>query len=163
MAIARWNPWGELFGLTDGVDELFRRTLMPAQHQVAFLPLDVRQTDEAYHIEASVPGFRPDEVEVTMDDNVLTIRAQHVGTEEGDRRGGYVRRERRQASVFRQVGLPAEIRGDDISASFENGVLLITVPRAQRSQPRRITVSSPGVAEGTVVDTPALSGGHDRD
>lgn len=161
MALARWNPWGDLFNLHEQLDQMFgdvfRSTLMPSgapmQSAPATLALDVRQTDEAYTIEASVPGFKPEEVEVTLDDNVLTIRGEH--REESDEtKGGYVRRERRSNSVFRQVGLPAEVRGDDITATFENGVLCVTVPRAQKAQPRRITVrggagEQPAIVEGT--------------
>lgn len=153
MALARWNPWGELFNLHDQMDQLFNQTfnqtLMPAGAQTVSLPLDIRQTDEAYFIEASVPGFSPDEVEVTLDENVLTIRGERK-TEKDETKGGYVRRERRQTSVFRQVGLPSEVKAEEITASFENGILTVMVPRAQKAQPRRIEVSSGGqkVVEG---------------
>ena len=162
MASSRWNPWGELFSLHDQVDQLFNeafgRTLMPARTGnavVAHLPLDIRQTDEAFTIEASVPGFKSDEVEVTLDENVLTIRGEHKAEEETTR-GGYVRRERQVASVYRQVGLPAEVRADEISATFENGVLTITVPRAQKAQPKRIPVTGgAGATPGQqVIDAP---------
>ena len=155
MALARWNPWGELFNLHDQMDQLFNQTLnqtvMPTGTQTVSLPLDIRQSDEAYFIEASVPGFAPDEVEVTLDENVLTIRGEHK-TEKDETKGGYVRRERRQTSVFRQVGLPSEVKADEITARFENGILTVQVPRAQKAQPRRIEVSAGGqkVIEGSV-------------
>jgi HSP20 family protein len=105
------------------------------------LPIDIRQTDSEYIIEASVPGFPPEDVEVTFEDGVLTIRGtRQEEKEDKDKKGRYVRRERRIASVFRQVGLPAEVRADEISAGFDNGVLRITVPRAQKAQPKRIQV-----------------------
>jgi len=151
MALARWNPWGELFSLQDQMDQIlgdaFGRTVMPGGQQAPALPaalaLDIRQTDEAYTVEASVPGFKPEEVEVTLDENVLTIRGEHREETDGGK-GGYVRRERRTNSVFRQIGLPAEVRGDDITADFNNGVLTVTVPRAQKAQPRRIEVRGAG-------------------
>lgn len=156
MAITRWNPWGELFALTDTMDQLFGRTSMPARGDVAaFLPLDVRQTDEAYVIEASVPGFSPEEVEVTFDENVLTIRAQHSKEETEDDKAGYVRRERRTSAFFRQVGLPAEVRGEEISAAFVNGVLTVTVPRTQRAQPRRIAVNTGTAGEKVTIEATA--------
>ena len=153
MALARWNPWGELFTWQDQMDQLFNQSFtqtLPAGSQTVSLPLDIRQNDEAYFIEASGPGFSPDEVEVTLDENVLTIRGEH-GTEKDESKGGYVRRERRRTSVFRQVGLPSEVKADQITASFENGILTVQVPRAQRAQPRKIEVSSGGqrVIEGT--------------
>ena len=147
MTIVRWNPWGELFNLHNQMDELFS-SLTPAsggtnggERGYVQLPVDIRQTDEAFVIEASVPGFKPDEVEVTFDDGVLTIKGQH-DEEQEQKQGEWVRRERRLASVYRQVGLPAEVRAEEISASFQNGVLQVNVPRAQRAQPKRIHVTA---------------------
>lgn len=157
MAITRWNPWGELFTLADTMDQVFGRTLTP-ERATATLPLDVRQSDDAYFIEASVPGFSPDEVEITLDENVLTIRAHH-DQEKDEGRGGYVRRERRSTSFFRQVGLPAEVRPEEISASFDNGILTVTVPRAQKAQPRRIAVSAGAPAEPKVIEASSQTSG----
>lgn len=145
MAIVRWNPWNDLFDLHNQVDQLFQN-LSPetarngGTTEFANLPVDIRQTDSEFVIEASVPGFKPEQVEVTFDDGMLTITGQR-SVENEQREGQYVRRERRQASVYRQIGLPAEVRADEITAAFENGVLRINVPRAQKSQPKRITVS----------------------
>jgi HSP20 family protein len=148
MAVVRWNPWNDLFELHSQMDQLFQSMggaeTMSTQNgdtQYASLPIDVRQTNEAFLLEASVPGFSPEDVEVTFDDGVLTIKGTHK-TEREEGKGQWVRRERRLSSVFRQVGLPAEVRADEISASFENGVLRITVPRAQKAQPKRIQVTA---------------------
>jgi HSP20 family protein len=88
-----------------------------------------------------VPGFNPEDVEVTFDEGVLTITGRRNSTET-TKGATYVRRERRATSVFRQVGLPAEVRAEDIKASFENGVLSIEIPRAQKSAPQRIPVTT---------------------
>ena len=143
-SLVRWNPWGELFSLHDQL--LSDSFTGPTSTR---LPIDIRQTDEAFVIEASVPGFAPEDVEVTVDQNVLSIRANRQQQTE-DQKQGWVRRERRQTSLFRRVGLPAEVRADDIAASFENGVLTVTVPRAQKVQPKRIPVSSGAPADPAV-------------
>jgi len=155
MALVRWNPWGELFNLHTQMDQLFQ-SMNPetearngADHYN--LPVDIRQSDDAFTIEASVPGFAPADVEVTFENGVLTIKGTH-STEDESTAGGYVRRERRTGSMFRQIGLPAEVRSDDISAAFRNGVLTVTVPRAQKAQPKRITVTSESPPNATVVD-----------
>jgi HSP20 family protein len=147
MALVRWNPWNDLFDLHNQMDQLFQSLGTPESTrnggEYANLPVDIRQTDDAFLIEASVPGFRPEDVELTFEDGVLTIRGQRKAETE-EKQGSYVRRERRLMSVYRQVGLPAEVRADEISANFEHGVLRITVPRAQRAQPKRIPVTTAG-------------------
>ena len=105
MAIVRWNPWSDLFDLHSHVDQLFEsmsgtETPRIGGGDYVSLPVDIRQTDDAFVIEASVPGFRPEDVELTFDDGVLTIRGQRNRATEA-KEGSYVRRERRQLSVFR--------------------------------------------------------------
>ena len=145
MAVVRWTPWSDLSDLHTQMDHLFQAfsptTASRNGVEYSSLPVDIRQTDGAFFVEASVPGFTPDEVEVTFDDGVLTITGRHSSTETS-REGTYVRRERRATSVFRQVGLPAEVRAEDIKASFENGVLTIEIPRAQKAAPQRIPVTT---------------------
>ena len=151
--MARWNPWNDLFDLQNQVDQLLqmtgvtpRTTTNGGRSEVMNLPVDVRQSENEFIIEASVPGFRPDDVEVTFDDGVLTISGQRRSETE-EKQGQYVRRERRQSAVYRQIGLPAEVRADEIRASFENGVLRVTVPRAQKAQPKRIPVTGGDAGE----------------
>jgi len=157
MTLVRWNPWSDLINLHSQVDRLFNETLAsddarPGGGDVAHLPIDVRQTDSAFLVEASVPGLSPEEVEVTFDNGVLTIRGQARAESEQDE-SGYIRRERRRVSVLRQIGLPNEVKPDDISAAFNNGVLTITVPRAEKAQPKRIEVNaSPRAETTTTVD-----------
>jgi HSP20 family protein len=140
MVVNRWNPWTELFSMHDQLyNDALGRSMTP-ERVVHTLPLDIRQSDEAFEIEASVPGFKPEDIEITFDENVLTIRG--VRQDDELSRGAYVRRERNLNSVYRQVGLPAEVKADQISAMFENGVLTVTVPRAQRAQPTRISVKT---------------------
>jgi HSP20 family protein len=141
MVVNRWNPWNDVFSAHEQLyTDALGRSLMPdmPERYMHTLPLDIRQSDDAFEIEASVPGYRPEDVDITFDDNVLTIR----GTRHEDEvmRGTYVRRERNAHSVYRQVSLPTEVKTDEITASFDNGVLTITVPRTQRAQPKRIPV-----------------------
>ena len=140
------------------VDQLFSnagygRTHM-AERVVPNLPLDIRQTDEAFWIEASVPGFRPEDVEITLDENLLTIRGI-PRQEDGPLRGRYVQRERQLSPVYRQVGFAAEVRAEEITASFDNGVLSVMVPRAKKAQPKRIPVTMAGAEQPKVIDAPA--------
>lgn len=114
------------------------------------LPVDIRQGDGAFTVEASVPGFEPENVEVTVENGALSIRGTY--DEQHGNGEGYVRRERRVGSVYRQIALPAEVRADEISASFHNGVLTVTIPRAQQAQPKRIPVSTAERARTNLLD-----------
>ena len=162
-SLTRWNPWNELFTLQGQMDQFFDGAFGSALvrsrngDSTATLPVDLKQTDEAFVIQASVPGFTPEDVEVTFDQNVLSIRGNRRQESE-DQREGWVHRERRSSSVFRQVALPAEVRADEITASFENGVLGIVVPRAQKAQPKRIPVTPGAAAQPKVIDAPAGEG-----
>ena len=141
------------------VDQLFLnagygRTGMAAR-VVPNLALDIRQTDEAFWIEASVPGLKPEDLEITLDEKVLTIRGT-PRREDDSAHGTYVQRERQLGSVYRQVGLAAEVRAEDITASFDNGVLSVMVPRAKKAQPKRIPVTMAGAEQPpNVIDAPA--------
>jgi HSP20 family protein len=146
MALVRWSPWGELTNLHEQMDQLFQQVFGEplARGSAASeltLPVDIRQSEASYIIEASVPGFRPDEVEVTYDDGVLTIRGERRASTDANE-GDYLRRERRVASVFRQVILPGEIQPEGITATFESGVLAVTVPRIPKPEAKRIPVTA---------------------
>ncbi|MHB8490024.1 MAG: Hsp20/alpha crystallin family protein [Candidatus Dormibacteria bacterium] len=162
MAVVRWNPWNDLFDLHTQMDHLFQpgapATASRNGVEYTSLPVDIQQTDAAFIVEASIPGLNPGDVEVTFEDGVLTITGRR-STGETSKDATYLRRERRTTSVFRQVGLPAEVRAEDITASFNNGVLRITVPRAQKAQPTRIpvTVSSGETTERIVEHAPAAT------
>ena len=158
-ALVRWNPWSELFNLHSQMDQLFENAFGErmlsdgsGRAETTHLPVDIYQSEDAYTIEASVPGFRPEDVEVTIDDNVLTIKGQ-MKTEEKRDSGGYVHRERRSASVYRQVSLPQQVKADGIEAAFENGVLKVVIPREAKAQPKRIPVSS-SASTARVIDAP---------
>jgi HSP20 family protein len=105
------------------------------------LPIDVSETDNAYVIKAPVPGFKPEEVEVTLEGDVLSINARHVEekTSEKDR---FLRREIAMGNLERHIVLPADARSENIKASFANGVLKVEVPRSPRPAPQRIQIRS---------------------
>jgi HSP20 family protein len=151
MYLTRRTPlrWGGVVQHTPLNTYLSQALGIPAARAtdaVATLPLDIRQTEDAYVIEASVPGFSPEQVQVTVDQNWLVIHADRKQESETTE-GGYVRRERRSASVHRRLALPEEVDAAGISASFSNGELSITVPRSPRTEARRVPVTAAAVTE----------------
>jgi HSP20 family protein len=152
MAMSRWTPVNDLTSLHNAMDRLFSdvfgEALAPTQEEARagaqptlHLPVNVRQDDSGYHIEAPVPGFRPEDVEVTFADGLLTINARR--REERERKeGNYLRREAAFGNLWRQVALPGDVQADQIRASFDNGMLTVDVPRARRPQPKKIEVQA---------------------
>jgi HSP20 family protein len=147
-ALIRWNPSSDLINLHSQMDQLFGE-LSEAWRgpqrgsnvvSAAFLPVDIERTDDAIVIRASVPGFEPDEVDITVENGVLTIDAQHEEEDE-QTEGNVLRRERYVGRLYRQIVLGDGVRGEEAEASFDNGELTIRVPLEQKQQPRRVRVS----------------------
>ena len=146
MAIARRNPFDELTNLHTTMDRLFGDMFDSGGQDSSSnrsltlrLPVDIAETDNAYVVKAPVPGFRPEDVEVTVEGNVLSIRASRKEEKE-NKQGNYLRREMIVGDFVRQIALPNDVRADNINATFTNGELKIEVPRAPRPQPKRIEV-----------------------
>lgn len=107
------------------------------------MPIDVRETDEGFVIEAEMPGMRPEDTEVTLDGRTLTIQG-HFGEQRHDDEGKgerYLVRERRSGSMVRSVTFPIAVDADKVSCTFEHGELKVTVPKAAESRARKIPIT----------------------
>lgn len=100
--------------------------------------VDVEEKDDRYIVTLDLPGVSAKDVEVTYDDNVLTIKGSRE-EEQKEERKGYLKVERSKGSFMRQFRLPST-HGEDVTASTENGVLTVVVPKAPEAKPRRIDV-----------------------
>ena len=108
------------------------------------IPMDVRRDDQALTVEASLPGFASDDVDVSISpDRILSLKASRRSevTTEGEE---YLMRERRSGSFARAVRLPADLNLDDVAVALEHGVLTVTVPVAETAQTRRLTIAGNG-------------------
>jgi HSP20 family protein len=103
------------------------------------LPLDVSENDDAFIVTASVPGMKPDDMDITISDNVLTIKGEYKADETIEEERYHIR-ERRYGSFGRSITLPVTVNADEVSANYEDGVLTLTVPKAEEVKPRRIEV-----------------------
>lgn len=154
----RPSPFGELVTLRQAMDRLFDDTAYrpytarrPSTARVdsvgrARLPLDVRTTPDALLVEASLPGIRPEDVEITVENGTLTIRAEDRTAEQREE-GGWVVREIARGSVVRTLTLPTGLEADKAEATFEHGVLRLRFPRAEQTKPRRIQIQPVTVGE----------------
>lgn len=140
----RPSPFGELLTLRQAMDRLFDDTMYRpftgiAGTEYARLPLDVRTTPDALHVEASLPGVKPEDVEITVENGTLTIRAEDAADRSADE-GGWLVREISRGSVMRTVTLPTGLEADKAEATFEHGVLKLRIPKAEQVKPKQIRI-----------------------
>lgn len=141
MNIVRWNPRREMLRMQQDMDRMMDSLFQTSVGASGFdLALDVAETENAYEVSATVPGVKVEDIDITLDRNVLTIQgeSQAEQTQEGQR---YHIRERRYGSFARSVRLPEGIKGDEISADYDNGILKIHIPKAEETKPKRIEVN----------------------
>lgn len=138
MSIIRWSPMVDPFGEMD--DMLSRMPSLMQNPMKAFVPaLDVYETDKAVVVEAPLAGVRPEDVEVSVQKGVLTIKGSSNKEHEIEEKN-YYRKEVRTGSFYREVPLPALVLEDKVAAEFEDGMLKITLPKAQPAQAKKIDV-----------------------
>lgn len=104
-----------------------------------YLPVDVFESDVAYTLVASVPGFTQDQVEITFEDGILSIKAKAEGHKAP---GRWLRQERPFGSFVRRLEVPQQVETGQIRADFDNGVLTITIPKTAKPQPVKIEIGS---------------------
>ncbi|HKA49490.1 MAG TPA: Hsp20/alpha crystallin family protein [Candidatus Dormibacteraeota bacterium] len=104
-------------------------------------PLDVQRTDDGYRIEAALPGFRADGIEITLDQGTLTISAKR-SEEKKTEQGRYLHREVYSGSYMRRLVLPPEVKAEDIATKFEDGMLTVDVKYAQGGNAVKIPVDA---------------------
>lgn len=116
---------------------------MPPMPQASSFKTDIRDEGDKFVIEAELPGFKKEEIKADINDNMLTISAERTEEkEEKDSKGNYIRRERTYGSVARSFDI-SEIKSEEIAASYENGVLTLTLPKKTESVPqnRRLQIN----------------------
>jgi HSP20 family protein len=107
------------------------------------IPLDVVQKTEEVEVKASLPGIKPEEIDIAIEDNVLTIKAESSSESETEE-GGYLVRERSFGSFFRALRLPDSVDSEKVRSTYENGVLEITLPKAEEKKRKQIKVNVSG-------------------
>jgi HSP20 family protein len=147
MTIARRpSPFGELLSLRQAMDRLFEDSYVrpgswgQGSADGLTLPLDVSTNNNELVIEAALPGVRPDDVDITVEDGTLTIRGQ-MNTENSEGEGDYLVREIRRGVFTRSLSLPTGLEPDKAQATFSDGMLTLRVPKAEQVKPRQIRIN----------------------
>ena len=140
MAIQRWSPFADLRRVEDVFNRMWasREAYEPEAWRI---PLDVTKDNDNIVVTASLPGVTANQIEAKVDDGVLTIRAE-VTSESDDTEGGYLLRERRSGTFYRSVRLPESVDGGKAESTYKDGVLTVSVPKADEAKPRKIEVAA---------------------
>lgn len=146
--MTRYEPVRELAGLQDEMERMFRSVLgggsseRPATAGAWSPALDVEETDDVFTLHVELPGVDPEEVEITLEESVLTISGERRFYNENEETNGFRRIERRFGRFHRAVRLPDRVDGERVEATYQDGLLTISVPKAEEAKPRRISVKS---------------------
>jgi HSP20 family protein len=151
MVMMRWNPyeelrrmreemdrrWGGNYPTIEGDDEIERWTI----------PLDVVEEENNLIVHATMPGVKPEDIDVTLEDNIVTIKGK-TETEEEHKEGEYLMREHRTGAFHRMLRLPGVVDTEKARTTYENGVLTITFPKAEAKKAKRLNVAVDKALEG---------------
>ena len=135
----------DVFGIEPYLDRLFDLDTSLWDLPATSFPIDVIETDNEYLVRASVAGFDPEQLEITFENNTLTIKGEIREENKDEQQGRYHIRERYAGTFYRSVSLPGMIDQNQISAETDNGVLTIHLPKKPEAQPKRIEVKPKSV------------------
>ena len=151
--IRRYDPFAESLSLRDMMDRLMENAVVnPAQwlsNGGGFdaPAIDVLENADGYTIKAALPGWKPENVDITFENGVLTMSGEvKEETKQGDENAKYHVHEIRRNSFLRRVSLPTEVETDKAKAEFQDGVLMLTLPKAEVVKPKQIKINASNTA-----------------
>jgi len=148
--VVRWDPFREMLSVRNQMDQLVGDLLRePSEWQEngsggsLRLALDVFEDDLSFNVKASLPGIDPEDIDISFSENTLTIQGETRGESEDENAKCHLR-ERHYGKFMRSITLPAAVNDANISADFADGILTLSLPKADEVKPRRITVQASG-------------------
>ena len=161
MSITRWDPWGEMVSLRDAMDRLLAESVVRPRGETGGMPsslaLDVREQNDDFVISTPIPGVKPEDVDISILGDTLRIRGERrEERQEGGEGKRWLLREQRYGSFERTLRLPSAVKADQAQADFRDGILTITLPKAEEAKERRIPVRA-GAGGGQAQDVPIES------
>jgi HSP20 family protein len=162
MSIIKYDPFRELRSLQDEMNRLFVSNFSRPEREGfasgAWNPsVDIFENKDQIVIEAELPGMKPDEVNISIENNVLTIHGERK-FEKKDENDNFHRVERSYGSFTRSFTLPPTVSSENADAEFDNGVLRLTLAKREEAKPRRIEIKAAGGrSQPKTIDTKAKS------
>lgn len=144
--IVRWNPFRELAAMQSAMDRMFDETWRDVRPYMSQnnLAVDVHEDENSYIVTADVPGVNPDNIDVTLHDNVLTISVEIHQPEIEEGRRVHVQ-ERFYGQLTRRFSLPQPVDNENVEATYDSGVLTLTLPKTEEAKPRQIKIKNAGL------------------
>ena len=143
MSMMRWDPFAEMTTLRQAIDQLFENSyIRPGNSSSAGgpgVPVDLVERDDAVVVKASLPGVRPEDLQIQVQQNILTIAGEQREQREREQ-GRYHLVERRIGRMSRSIALPVSVDADASEATFTDGVLTLTLPKAEQARTKQIAV-----------------------
>jgi HSP20 family protein len=146
MAIMRWDPFRDLASIQDRMNRLFDQTLGRTRGEEegiaasAWMPsVDIYETPDRVVLKAELPGLTRDDIDINVRNNTLTLRGERKFEKEV-KEESYLRIERAYGSFHRSFTLPTTIQQDKIKAVFKDGVLEVSLPKAEEARPKQIKI-----------------------
>ena len=143
--LVRWEPFRDLVSLREAMDQLFEESFIRPQAgalapvRSESLALDMYETDDAVVVKSAIPGIDPDDIDISVTGDTLTIKGETKAEEEVEEEN-YIRRERRYGSFARTVTIPTSVLAGKAEAEFENGILTLTLPKAEEVKPKTVQI-----------------------
>ncbi len=143
--LTRWDPYRELLSMRRAMDRLFENSLTDEREVTSEwgLPLDVVEDENDYVVKAPLPGVKPEDIDITFNQGILTIKGE-MKDESETTKGQYHLRERRYGTFSRTINLPSTVKPEDIQADYSDGILTLKLPKAEEVKPKRIPIHSGG-------------------
>ena len=147
MGMDRWDPFREMMTLREAMDRLLQQSISGTGQLLSnirpdAIQMDVMEHDDAFEVFAAIPGVRPDDLEIVVQGERLTVRAE-VRRDEEQKGENWLMREMRSGTISRTITLPSPVSSERAEARIEHGVLRLRLPKVQPTQPHRITVATP--------------------
>jgi len=145
MAVVKWDPFRDLLSIQDRMNRLFEQTLSRSRSEEGIAAstwtpaVDIYETPETIVLKAELPGLSREDIEIQIRDNALTLNGERRFAKDVQQEN-YLRIERAYGAFQRSFTLPATIQQDKIRAVFRDGVLELTLPKAEEAKPKKIAI-----------------------